>query len=295
MRVLIVGYGFVGLALGFELTRQGHQVFGLRRKTPLSSDKVLGITSLQADITHVETLTHLPRDFDWVVNCAATGGGTPEDYRQLYVTGNHNLVEWLRARPPQKFVYTSSTSVYGQNDGSVVTETDPTAPLAETARVLVEAENTLLEAYEKWKFPVSILRVAGIYGPGRSYWLKQFRSGEVKLDGDGARYLNMVHLEDVVGAIIATLQGDARMPAVFNVVDDEPVMQRDFFAWLAEQLSKPMPPSVSADAELNRKRGVTNKRVSNQRLKKMLGYQFKYPTFQPGYAAEIAKIAGRTG
>ena len=290
MRVLIVGYGFVGLALGFELTRQKHQVFGLRRKAPLSSDKVLGITSLQADITRPETLPDLPHDFDWVVNCAATGGGTPEDYRQLYVTGNRNLVEWLHASPPQKFVYTSSTSVYGQNDGSVVTESDPTVPLAETAQVLVEAENTLLGAYEQWKFPVNILRVAGIYGPGRGYWLKQFRNGGAKLDGDGARYLNMVHLDDVAGAIIAALQGAAPVPAVFNVVDDEPVMQRDFFAWLAGQLGKPMPPFVSADAEANRKRGVTNKRVSNQRLKKMLGYQFKYPTFREGYAAEIERM-----
>jgi len=78
---------------------------------------------------------------------------------------------------------------------------------------------------------------------------------------------------------------------VFNVVDNEPVMQRDFFAWLAGQLGQPMPPSVPADAEANRKRGVTNKRVSSQRLKKMLGYQFKYPTFRQGYTAEIERMA----
>src|SRR5262249_50924867 len=104
-----------------------------------------------------------------------------------------------------------------------------------------------------------------------------------------SRFLNMIHRDDVVSAIIAALQGGTPVPSVFNVVDDEPVMQRDFFAWLAEQLSKPMPPSVSTDAEANRKRGVTNKRVSNQRLKKMLGYQFKYPTFRQGYAAEIER------
>src|SRR5262245_47904039 len=58
-RVLIVGPGFVGLSLCFELSRQGHQVFGLRRKAPSSSDKVIGITSFQADISRAETLAHL--------------------------------------------------------------------------------------------------------------------------------------------------------------------------------------------------------------------------------------------
>jgi nucleoside-diphosphate-sugar epimerase len=100
----------------------------------------------------------------------------------------------------------------------------------------------------------------------------------------------MIHRDDVVGAIIAALQSDAPVPSVFNVVDDEPVMQRDFFAWLAERLGKPMPPSVLGNAEMNRKRGVTNKRVSNQRLKKILGYQFKYPTFREGYTASIAAL-----
>src|SRR5438093_3001527 len=144
MRSLIVGCGYVGQPLGHELVKQGHKVFGLRRSD--SADEALqaaGITPLHADITKPETLAALPREFDWVVNCAATSGGTAEDYRQLYVTGNRNLVEWLRAAPPRRYVYTSSTSVYGQNDGSLVVETDPVAPVAETALALVETEDLL--------------------------------------------------------------------------------------------------------------------------------------------------------
>jgi nucleoside-diphosphate-sugar epimerase len=134
------------------------------------------------------------------------------------------------------------------------------------------------------------MRLAGIYGPGRGHWFKQFLRGEARLEGEGSRLLNMIHRDDVVGAIIAALQGGVPFPSVFNVVDNEPVSQRDFFAWLARQLGKPMPPSVPADVEANRKRGVTNKRVSNQRLRKMLGYQFKYPTFREGYAKEIEQM-----
>ena len=74
-------------------------------------------------------------------------------------------------------------------------------------------------------------------------------------------------------------------------VDDQPVNQRDFFAWLAEQLHKDLPPSVPADLNAVRKRGITNKRVSNRHLKQQLGYQFKYPTFRDGYTAEIQRLA----
>ncbi|MFO1511456.1 MAG: SDR family oxidoreductase [Verrucomicrobiota bacterium] len=290
MRVLIVGCGYIGLPLGVELVRQGHSVFGLKRSADDAELQAVGITPLHADITRAETLTGMPREFDWVVNCTASGGGDAEAYRQLYLMGNRNLIEWLRPSPPRRYVYTSSTSVYGQNDGSLVVETDPIAPATDTSQILVATENLLLAAAMQIKFPTVILRLAGIYGPGRGHWFKQFLRGEARLEGDGSRFLNMIHRDDVVGAIIAALQGGAPVPSVFNVVDNEPVMQRDFFVWLAGQLGKPMPPSVPADAEANRKRGVTNKRVSNQRLKKMLGYLFKYPTFRQGYAVEIARV-----
>lgn len=309
MRVLIVGCGYVGLPLGVELVRQGHTVIGLKRSTHDAELKAAGITPLHADITRAESLTGLPREFDWVVNCTASGGGDAEAYRQLYLMGNRNLIEWLRPSPPRRYVYTSSTSVYGQNDGSLVVETDPVSPPTETGQILVATENLLLASavtggasvpasrsdegsrgHSPHPFPVVILRLAGIYGPGRGHLFKQFLSGEARLEGDGSRFLNMIHRDDVVGAIIAALQGGAPVPSVFNVVDNEPVMQRDFFAWLAEQLGKPLPPSAPADAEANRKRGVTNKRVSNQRLKKILGYEFKYPTFRQGYAAEIRQM-----
>jgi nucleoside-diphosphate-sugar epimerase len=288
MRVLIVGCGYVGLPLGVELIRQGHEVFGLRR-SPAEELKSAGLTPLKADITAPETLAGLPRDFDWVVNCAASGGGSVEDYRRLYLEGTRNLIEWLAPSPPQKFVYTSSTSVYGQNDGSLVKEQSPTEPQAETARVLVETEKLLLEAAQAKQFPSVILRVAGIYGPERGYWFKQFLRDEARLDGKGERLLNMIHRDDLIGVVIAALK-NGRAGEVYNAVDDEPVSQLKFFEWLGGTLDKPLPPSVTEDTEANRKRGVTNKKVSNRRLKMELGYQFKYPTFRQGYTAELIRL-----
>lgn len=288
MRVLIVGCGYIGLPVGVELARRGHQVFGLRRSAGAANAELqtAGITPLTADITQAADLARLPRDYDWMVNCVASGGGGADEYRAVYLQGTRNLLEWLGRSRVQKCVYTSSTSVYAQNDGSVVTETSPTEPTAETGKILVETERMLLEAAQQRGFPAVVLRLAGIYGPGRGYWLKQFLKGEAKLEGRGERILNQVHREDVVGAALAALErGEAG--CVYNVVDDEPVSQLVMFQWLAERLGRPMPPSLPEDQLAARKRGVTNKRISNAKLKAELGYVFRYPTFREGFAAEL--------
>ena len=129
MRVLIVGCGYVGVPLGAELVRLGHEVFGLRRSALAENElNVAGIKPLVGDVTKPEELKKLPQNFDWVVNCVAAGGDA-ENYREVYLQGTRNLLEWLAPNPPKKFVYTSSTSVYGQNDGSQVKESSPTEPV----------------------------------------------------------------------------------------------------------------------------------------------------------------------
>jgi nucleoside-diphosphate-sugar epimerase len=290
MRILIVGCGYVGLPLGRELARLGHEVFGLRR-SKLAAEELTaaGIMPLHADVTQPETLAQLPRNFDWVVNCTASGGGGAEDYRKIYLEGNRNLVAWLADSPPEKFVYTSSTSVYGQNDGSVVTEKSLVEPDAATSTVLVDTEKYLLAAVAQRRFPAVILRVAGIYGPGRGHGFKAFLRGEARIEGDGGRWLNMIHRDDLIGVIIAALR-DAQPGEVFNVADHEPVSQRTFFEWLAAKLNRPLPAVVANDAESWRRRGVTNKRVSNAKLHATLKYAFKFPDFRAGYAAEIARL-----
>ena len=290
MRVLIVGCGYVGLPLGSELVKQGHEVFGLRRSQEADADlRSAGIKSLMGDITKPEQLAQLPASYDWVVNCVSASSGGVEEYREVYLQGMKNLIVWLGAASPKKFVYTSSTSVYGQNDGSLVKETSPTEPVVETAKILVETEAVLFEAARQQKIPAVILRLAGIYGPGRGYWFKQYLKNEARIEGTGARILNMIHRDDVAGVIIAALKG-GRPGEVYNAVDDEPVSLVNFFQWLSGPLGKELPPSAPEDPDAVRKRGVTNKKVSNRRLKMELGYQFKYPTFRQGYTAEILRL-----
>ena len=294
MRVLIVGCGYVGLPLGVELVRLGHEVYGLRRNASAESElKAAGIQPLFGDVTKPETLARLPHEFDWVVNCVAAGGGA-EDYRQVYLQGTRSLIEWLAPNPPKKFIYTSSTSVYGQTDGSQVKESSPTEPSVETAKILVETEKLLLAAVAEREFPAVILRVAGIYGPDRGHGFKQFLKNEARMEGNGSRFLNMIHRDDLIGCIIAALKS-GRAGEIYNAVDDEPVSQMNFFRWLAGTVGKYPPQSEPENSAENRKRGVTNKRVSNRRLKMELGYQFKYPNFRKGYSAELLRLdrAGR--
>jgi nucleoside-diphosphate-sugar epimerase len=283
MRVLIIGCGYVGVPLGRSLASDGHEVFGLRRSSAADSELITaGIGPLHADVTDLNQLQAITPRFDWVINLVSSTRGGPEEYSAVYLQGTRNILTWLQPHPPLRFIYTSSTSVYAQDDGSIVEEGSLTAPTNQTSRILLETENELLQ--QKW-LPSLILRVAGIYGPGRGHLFKQFLRDEAVLRGDGESYTNMIHLADLAAAIVHLL----KLPAsptnqLLNIVDDEPVKQREFFEWLAGRLGKPMPPSVPPDPA--RKRGLTNKLVSNAKLK-ATNFSLIYPTFREGYESEI--------
>lgn len=285
MRVLIVGCGYVGMPLGERLVCAGHAVTGMRRSRAGDAEmQARGIAALHADITRPDDLAAIRPEFDVVINVASSARGGAEEYNAVYLQGTRNLLHWLRLNPPARYIYTSSTSVYGQNDGSVVTEESLAEPDSETSRILRETEKLLACQSE---ISAIVLRTSGIYGPGRGHLFKQFLKGEAQLRDDGAAYINMVHVDDVAGAIETCLTAGPER-AIYNLTDDEPVTQLEFFQWLAARLNRPMPPSAPADP--NRKRGLTNKRLSNARFKAATSYQFKYPTFREGYAAEMARL-----
>ena len=297
MKCLIVGCGYVGLPLGVELVRLGHEVFGLRRSASAEDElKAAGIQPLIADITQPETLAKLPREFDWVVNCVASRGGSAEDYRRIYLQGTRHLIEWLSANAAEEIcLYQQHECLWpdrrfaGQGNQSDRTgRRNGEGSRWKRKQVLLGARFAASRT-DTQKFPAVILRVAGIYGPERGHWFKQFLKNEARIEGDGSRFLNMIHRDDVIGCIIAALK-NGRPGEIYNAVDDEPVSQANFFQWLAEELGKDLPPSAPENLDENRKRGVTNKRVSNRKLKMELGYQFKYPNFRKGYTAEILRL-----
>ena len=268
-RIFIAGCGFTGLAAARLFHRAEWEVVGGTH----SAESVAALAGepfrvLACDITDAAALgAHAElRGLDAAIHCASSGRGGAEAYRAVYLGGARNLAEVLA---PRRLIFTSSTSVYAQNDGSVVDEQSAAEPGRETGAVLRETEEFVLARGG------IVARLAGIYGPGRSVLLRKFFSGEAVIEGEGGRFVNQVHRDDIATALFALVQAEAR--GIFNVVDDAPMTQREVYAWLAQRFGKPLPPSGPADA--NRKRGVTNKRVSNAKLR-ALGWAPLYPSFR---------------
>ncbi len=225
------------------------------------------------DISQRDQVAEQTEAFDAVIHCVSSRGGDADMYRRVYFNGARNL---LNSFPAATILFTSSTSVYAQQDGSRVTEESETKPLRETSRVLLETENFILD-----KGGI-VTRLAGIYGPGRSALLSKFLSGTATIDPENDRFVNQVHREDIASALFLLLNREPQPHAqIFNVVDDEPILQSVCYRWLAQMLNRPPPPI--GQSQRPRKRGDTNKRVSNSKMRQ-LGWAPQYPTF--AYAME---------
>jgi nucleoside-diphosphate-sugar epimerase len=201
------------------------------------------------------------------MHCASSSGGDAEMYRQVYLDGVRNLLEMF---PGSKLLFTSSTSVYAQCDGSWVTEESETKPTRETSQILLETERLVLANGG------IVARLAGIYGPGRSVLLKRFLNGSAMIDPENDRFVNQVHRDDITSALLLLLSREAEGAQIYNVVDDQPILQSGCYRWLAQRLNRPPPPI--GKSKQRRKRGESNKRVSNAKLR-ALGWTARYPTF----------------
>lgn len=268
-RVLIAGCGFVGQATARLFHHSGWEVAALTHSAE-SAASLRGepFAVEPCDLTDPKALAKKSawQGMDAVIHCASSGRGGADAYRAVYLDGSRNLFEILA---PRSLVFSSSTSVYAQADGSWVDEESAALPQVETGRLLRETEQFVVNTGG------IVARVAGIYGPGRSVLLRKFFAGEALIDDGGERFLNQVHRDDVATALLTLVTAKAR--GVFNVADDQPEKQRALYQWLAERFARPLPPSVPRD--LQRKRGWTNKRVSNTRLR-ALGWSPRYPSFR---------------
>ena len=282
MDTAVIGCGYVGLRVAHKLAALGHRVYAIRRSFPSSfQTQESGIVPLEIDITDPTQLERLPRTITFAVNAVSSSKRGAQVYRQVYLEATQTLIKHLSKHSEcQHYVHVSSTSVYGQIDGNWVDEDAERNPQTETSRILVETEDALLEAMSRRQFPATLLRVSGIYGPERGYLFQQFIQDKATLIGDGGRLINMIHVDDLAAIIVHLLkQAPGR---VFNVTDNAPVTQHDFFQWLSHRLGKPMPPPATADAIKQRKRAITNNKVSNKRLLAATAYPLKYPTFREG-------------
>lgn len=277
--VLIAGCGFVGGALATELVASGDRIWGLRRDVSKLPE---GVEPLRADLRQADL--KLPSDLDFVIYAAAADGSDEAAYRATYLDGMQNVLAALGAQRGsiRRVLFTSSTGVYGQSDGAWVDEDSPTNPGRATGKVLLAAERLLLDS----GFRATVVRFAGIYGPGRRRIIDQVRNGTATCHAGEVEYMNRIHRDDAAGVLRHVLEH--RDPAELYIgADHEPTERCTFLRWLAAELGVP-PPRVEQRRE-PRTRGFSNKRCSNRRLLQS-GYAFRFPTYREGYTQVLAAL-----
>ena len=282
MNILIAGCGYVGTALGVRLAADGHGVWGLRRRPEGLPDTV---RALAADLSDAATLRALPPGLDVVYYTAGAADGSVAAYHTAYVDGPRHLLEALQqqGQRPRRVVFTSSTGVYAQCRGEWVDEDSPAEPQHAGGRHLLAGERLFMDS----AFPTTVLRLAGIYGPGRTRLIDSLRQGEATYQDSPPVYLNLIHRDDCVGAL-CHLAALARPASLYVGVDYRPVERGTLLRWLSGVLDTPPPRLVAAATDRR-----SNKRCRNARLAAS-GYPFRYPTFEHGYSAIIAALTKET-
>ena len=253
--VVFAGCGFLGDAAAAFFLEAGWRVLGLcatQESAMRLADRPYEV--IVTDISRKHEAPPAWREPDVLIHCASSGRGGAEAYRAVYRDGLENL---KHAFSPRRIIFTGSTSVYAQTDGSWVTEESPTEPDRETGHILLDAEAIALEAGG------TVARLAGIYGPGRSVLLKKFLEGTAVLEAGGGRWINQIHRDDAASALLSLADGETK-PGIYNVSDSTPATQKDIYEWIADFINRPLPPEGPAD--MNRKRGWTSKRISNAKL-----------------------------
>lgn len=281
-RVLIAGCGYTGIGLGTRLASEGHTVWGLRRRIELLPPT---IHPLRADLCHPGSLTSIPPALDFVFYTAAAERATDTAYEAAYVTGIRNLVNHLvdTRQTLKRLFFTSSTAVYAQTGGEWVDETSETSPQEFSGRRLLEGETLL----HRGPFAATVVRMAGIYGPGRTRLIKQVKRGEAVCRLGIARYTNRIHRDDCAGVLRHLMSLDSQV-SLYLGTDHEPVDECEIYRWLAERLGAPSP-RVESKVATPEGRFQSNKRCRNSRLLQS-GYSFRYPTFREGYEAILAEM-----
>lgn len=284
-RLVIFGCGYVGSALAETALAAGARVEALTRNpVKAAALESKGIRAVVADLAATGWHQQIASGADFVVNCVSSGG--PENYRSSYVDGMRSILAWAgQGRTPVgTLVYTSSTAVYPQGGGVVIDETAEAPGSTPNGAIIRESEILLQSAPATAVRRQFILRLAGIYGPGRHHLLDQLRAGATALNGRGDHRLNLAHRDDIVSAMLACLQAPAETGGgIFNVADDAPALRAEVVSWLAEKLARPVP---DFDGSTTTRRGgapMPDRIIGNAKLRRAFGWQPAYPDYRAGY------------
>jgi len=254
-------------------------VSALTRNSAKAKDlRAMGVDKvIEAQIEDENWHDQLDSSQDFVVNCVGAASSDAQGYISSYIEGQDSVMKWLKQGSVKTFVFTSSTSVYPQSGKRFVDETASCVGVSEKGGLLLAAE-------QKCFPPVSsisrsfILRLSGLYGPGRHLLMNKVKQGE-DLDGNEDRILNLIHRDDAANAVISCLQADeSNLGRIYNVSDGTHATRGQIVAWLAESLNLSTPSFKGDDEE-----GTPNRKVSNNRILDDLSWSPEYSNYQLGY------------
>lgn len=196
------------------------------------------------------------------------------------------FLETVESGKINKFVLISTTGVYGDCDGAMVDETTPVNPRADRALRRVDAELTLQKWANEHHVDYLILRVPGIYAPDRLP-LKRLEAGTPVVIRNEAPWTNRIHADDLASVCFAALNSDVT-DEIINVADDAPGTMSEYFFAVADYAELPRPPEISMrEAKQSLSAGmlsymVESRRISNAKMKSLLGVKLRYPTLKHG-------------
>lgn len=285
--LVILGAGYVGSALAIAARGSGWAVSALtRNQDRIETLERLGIAAIQARTDEPGWESMMPTEVQGVVYCASSASRSVEGYRASYIDGQERALRWAQAAGVKHYIYTSSTSVYGEAMGEWVDEDSGPWSDTEYARVLLEAEKRVLSSAVR----ATVLRLAGLYGPGRHLlWDRVVEMVGDSLPGFGDTYLNLAHRDDCVSAILALLDCEREDSQLFNLADDQPFTRQGIVDWCCEQLGKPrltfIPERASEDRRAARFASGRrpNRRICADRIKQALSWAPQYRDFRVGY------------
>jgi len=290
---VIVGCGYVGSRLAQAEARQGHVVRAIVQ-TAASAARLsaAGWTAMPLDLDQPITL-----DTGWMRDAVVYYLVPPPPHGLT----DPRLLRFLSALEPSAYpariVLLSTSGVYGDCGGAWVNEDRVPHPQADRARRRYDAEQQLHAWGNRTHRPASILRVPGIYGPGRLP-LERLRTGEPVLRESESPWSNRVHVDDLILALQAASER-GRPGAVYNVSDGHPTTMTDYFNRVADAAGLPRPPQITlsaANARLSagmRSYLAESKRLDIRRLREELGVEPRYPDLTQGLAACMAEPGSR--
>jgi nucleoside-diphosphate-sugar epimerase len=289
MTKLIFGCGYLGERVARRWHDSNHDVVVVTRGLDRAAEfQRQGFRAIVADVTQLPTLVNLPIA-DTVLFSVGFDRSTGGSIGDVYAGGVRNVLAAL-PRATGRFIYISTTGVYGNADGGWVDEETPPDPQREGGRASLAAEEVLFAS--PFAERAIVLRLAGIYGPGRVPFLELLRAGQpIPAATDG--YLNLIHVEDAAAVVVAAanvpeaaLSRKRRERQVYCVSDGHPVRRGDYYREAARLLGAPEPQFTAPDSNSPRAaRAASDRRIRNDRMLAELGVTLAYPDYRAGLAA----------